>query len=203
MFLRSFFEIFFQDFLFYYHWLYPTCRRTSDFYDGSVTYLSLSAPLSSAPPPSCAKILVPSKKLQESLWNSSFIPYESKPTMKNLALKKYKPLVTLKYIIFKNFNKILVSKSNKILLVTNIPTPYRIPLFNELNKQLKGRGLKLKIIFGSLAYQRRKWEVNMSEWERNSLRISVRPEKCFKKRMMFFSFPSHPSAFRAQKRHSN
>ena len=27
-------------------------------------------------------------------------------------------------------------KKNKILLVTNIPNPYRIPLFNELKRQL-------------------------------------------------------------------
>jgi len=56
-----------------------------------------------------------------------------------------------------------VSKSNKILLITNIPTPYRIPLFNELNKKLEGRGLKLKVVFGANSYTRRKWEVDMSE----------------------------------------
>ena len=58
-----------------------------------------------------------------------------------------------------------MDKFKNILLITNIPTPYRIPLFNELNKQLEGKGLKLKIVFGALGYPRRKWEVNMSECE--------------------------------------
>lgn len=53
--------------------------------------------------------------------------------------------------------------SNKIILITNIPTPYRIPLFNELNRQLEGKGLILKVIFGALGYKRRNWEINMSE----------------------------------------
>jgi len=52
--------------------------------------------------------------------------------------------------------------SNKILLITNIPTPYRIPLFNELSNQLVERGLKLKVIFGALAYPRRKWISDLS-----------------------------------------
>jgi glycosyltransferase involved in cell wall biosynthesis len=54
-------------------------------------------------------------------------------------------------------------KENKILLITNIPTPYRLPLFNELNGQLENKGLKLKVIFGALGYPRRKWELDMSE----------------------------------------
>lgn len=54
-------------------------------------------------------------------------------------------------------------KENKILLVTNIPTPYRLPLFNELNGQLENKGLKLKVIFGALGYPRRKWELDMSK----------------------------------------
>lgn len=49
------------------------------------------------------------------------------------------------------------------MLITNIPTPYRIPLFNELNNQLKSKGLNLKVIFGALGYERRKWKVDMSE----------------------------------------
>lgn len=54
-------------------------------------------------------------------------------------------------------------KENKILLITNIPTPYRIPLFNELSRQLESKGLKLKVVFGALGYPRRKWQVSMSE----------------------------------------
>ena len=56
-----------------------------------------------------------------------------------------------------------LNKKNKILLITNIPTPYRIPLFNELKEQLEGKGLGLKVIFGALGYARRKWSVDMSQ----------------------------------------
>lgn len=54
-------------------------------------------------------------------------------------------------------------KKNKILLITNIPTPYRIPLFNELKEQLERKGLGLKVVFGALGYARRKWAVDMSQ----------------------------------------
>ncbi len=54
-------------------------------------------------------------------------------------------------------------RENKILLVTNIPTPYRIPLFNELKEQLERKGLGLKVVFGALGYARRKWAVDMSQ----------------------------------------
>jgi len=56
----------------------------------------------------------------------------------------------------------LTEISNKVLLITNIPTPYRIPLFNELHEQLKEKGLKLKVIFGALGYPHRKWNVEIS-----------------------------------------
>lgn len=57
----------------------------------------------------------------------------------------------------------IVVSSEKILLITNIPTPYRIPLFNELKEQLEREGLGLKVIFGALGYPRRKWAVDMSQ----------------------------------------
>jgi len=57
----------------------------------------------------------------------------------------------------------MFSVPNKVLLITNIPNPYRIPLFNELNKQLEERGIKLKVLFGALGYSRRKWEIDVSE----------------------------------------
>jgi len=55
------------------------------------------------------------------------------------------------------------NRSDRILLITNIPTPYRIPLFNELKEQLEKKGLGLKVIFGALGYSRRKWTVDMSQ----------------------------------------
>lgn len=51
----------------------------------------------------------------------------------------------------------------RILLITNIPNPYRIPLFNELNKQLLAEGYALKVVFGALGYNRRKWKINLED----------------------------------------
>jgi glycosyltransferase involved in cell wall biosynthesis len=43
----------------------------------------------------------------------------------------------------------------KILIVTNVPNPYRIALFNELNRQLRERGMELQVVFGAEGYARR------------------------------------------------
>ncbi len=51
----------------------------------------------------------------------------------------------------------------RVLLVTNIPNPYRIPLFNELNRQLGRRGVRLKVLFAALGYRRRKWKLDMAQ----------------------------------------
>lgn len=52
--------------------------------------------------------------------------------------------------------------NKKILLVTNIPTPYRIPLFNKLDDLMKSSGLSLKVIFGAKGYPRRRWKISMT-----------------------------------------
>jgi len=65
--------------------------------------------------------------------------------------------------------------SNKVFLITNIPTPYRIPLFNELDKQLEEKGLKLKVIFGSLGYRHRKWKIDLSECKFD---FKILPSQC-------------------------
>jgi len=53
----------------------------------------------------------------------------------------------------------------KIFIITNIPTPYRIPLFNELNTRFKNDGLELLVIFGAKNYPRRKWVVDPSDYQ--------------------------------------
>lgn len=50
----------------------------------------------------------------------------------------------------------------KVALITNIPNPYRIPLFNKLNSELKARGAELTVIFGSTGYKRRQWKTDLS-----------------------------------------
>lgn len=50
-----------------------------------------------------------------------------------------------------------------VFLVTNIPNPYRIALFNRLSKQFKEAGYRLQVIFGASTYSRRKYQLNLSE----------------------------------------
>jgi glycosyltransferase involved in cell wall biosynthesis len=52
---------------------------------------------------------------------------------------------------------------SKVLLITNIPNPYRIPLFNEICKQFHASGIHLKIIFGAAGYKRRFFTIDPSE----------------------------------------
>jgi glycosyltransferase involved in cell wall biosynthesis len=54
-----------------------------------------------------------------------------------------------------------------VFLVTNVPTPYRIPLYNEVARQLKEKGLSLKALFGASGYARREWHLdwNSAEFE--------------------------------------
>ena len=46
-----------------------------------------------------------------------------------------------------------------ILLVTNIPTPYRLPLFNRLSVRLNDKGFRLKVVFCEHGYARRRFEL--------------------------------------------
>ena len=39
--------------------------------------------------------------------------------------------------------------TKRILIVTNVPNPYRIALFNELNRQLATHNMELLVIFGA------------------------------------------------------
>lgn len=51
----------------------------------------------------------------------------------------------------------------KVIFITNIPTPYRIPLFNEMSNQFQQNGIHLKIVFGSTTYKRRFFKLEPSE----------------------------------------
>ncbi|MBK8414402.1 MAG: hypothetical protein IPL22_07750 [Bacteroidetes bacterium] len=51
----------------------------------------------------------------------------------------------------------------KVLLITNIPNPYRIPLFNEISKHFAAAEIHLKIIFGASGYKRRFFTIDPSE----------------------------------------
>lgn len=51
----------------------------------------------------------------------------------------------------------------KVIFVTNIPNPYRIPLFNEMSRQFKENNIHLKLVFGSESYKRRLFKLDTSE----------------------------------------
>ncbi len=55
----------------------------------------------------------------------------------------------------------------KILVITNIPNPYRLPLFNELNQQLIQSNMELKVIFAAETYSRRKFVLDMKDCKFN------------------------------------
>ena len=51
----------------------------------------------------------------------------------------------------------------RILIITNVPNPYRIALFNEVDAQLRKEGMELLVIFGAEGYVRRLSKTDMSE----------------------------------------
>jgi glycosyltransferase involved in cell wall biosynthesis len=55
----------------------------------------------------------------------------------------------------------LVSK--RVVLITNIPTPYRIPLYNALFEECNKRGMKFTVVFASKGYKRRKWKIDFDK----------------------------------------
>ena len=50
---------------------------------------------------------------------------------------------------------------SRVLHITNIPTPYRIPQLNEIGRQLRREGWELKVVFGRAGYGRRHWRVDL------------------------------------------
>jgi glycosyltransferase involved in cell wall biosynthesis len=65
--------------------------------------------------------------------------------------------------------------NQKILLVTNIPTPYRIPLFDEIADALREGGSSLKVVFGAQGYRRRRWVVDLSKSRFDYVILHSRP----------------------------
>lgn len=78
-------------------------------------------------------------------------------------------------------------KIKKVLIVTNIPTPYRIPLFNELKKQLQEKNIGFKVIFGGNTYSRRKWKIDLGQCHFDYSILNSRTIKLgSKEKTMFF-----------------
>lgn len=56
-----------------------------------------------------------------------------------------------------------MTAAGTVLLVTNIPTPYRIPLFNAVAEAFEGGGFNLKVAFAASGYARRNWAIDMDD----------------------------------------
>lgn len=76
----------------------------------------------------------------------------------------------------------------KIMIITNIPNPYRIPLFNELNVQLKQKGIKLKVVFGAREHPGRKFELDMNECRFDYTILKSSPRNIFFTGMTLFTY---------------
>ena len=76
----------------------------------------------------------------------------------------------------------------RVILITNIPTPYRIPLFNELGDQLKDCGFTFKVLFGALSYPRRLWKVDLSTCRFDYQVLSSRSFSIFNAEKTGFSY---------------
>lgn len=55
--------------------------------------------------------------------------------------------------------------NKKVLLLTNILSPYRVPLFNILSKVLNKKGIKFKVVFMAENEHNREWRIRKDELE--------------------------------------
>jgi len=53
---------------------------------------------------------------------------------------------------------------SRLIVVTNIPTPYRVPLFNTLARRLQMAGWELEVVFGSAGNSRRRWQIPAEQY---------------------------------------
>jgi glycosyltransferase involved in cell wall biosynthesis len=56
-------------------------------------------------------------------------------------------------------------QSDTVLLVTNIPNPYRIALFNRVSQRFKETGWRLVVLFGAATYSRRKYQLRETDFQ--------------------------------------
>jgi len=83
---------------------------------------------------------------------------------------------------------------DKIVLISNTPTPYRVPLFSEIHRQFRENGYELTMIFLTQGYKRRQWKIEQ-EFDfpcitLNDLKVQLTQEK-----MVTLSFSLLPVLF--------
>ncbi|MCB9211460.1 MAG: glycosyltransferase family 4 protein [Ignavibacteriales bacterium] len=78
--------------------------------------------------------------------------------------------------------------NKKILLITNIPNPYRIPLFNALHNRLSEDGDKFMVAFAAEGYARRKWDNNLNNAIFDYRILKSRKIKLYDKNKTLFTY---------------
>ncbi|HNP48119.1 MAG TPA: glycosyltransferase family 4 protein, partial [Bacteroidia bacterium] len=61
------------------------------------------------------------------------------------------------------YEMVAINAMKKVIVVTNIPNPYRVPLFNELWRLCNDQHIEFKVIFGAQNYARRKFVLDMND----------------------------------------
>ena len=73
----------------------------------------------------------------------------------------------MKFIVQSTWKILSLFMKNKILLITNIPTPYRLPIFKILNEQLN-----IKFVFCSKIEKNRSWKIDKRQLNINHTFLS-------------------------------
>jgi len=63
----------------------------------------------------------------------------------------------------------------KVILITNIPNPYRVPLFEVLNEMLREAGWELLVVFGGSTYSRRKFSLSDTPFKFRNIVLESSP----------------------------
>lgn len=54
-----------------------------------------------------------------------------------------------------------------LLIISNIPTPYRIPLFNTIHEQLSEQGKQVRFVFAAESHAFRQWKIDVADFKFN------------------------------------
>lgn len=54
-----------------------------------------------------------------------------------------------------------------LLIISNIPTPYRIPLFNTIHERLSAQGKQVQFVFAAESHAFRKWKIDIADFKFN------------------------------------
>jgi glycosyltransferase involved in cell wall biosynthesis len=76
-----------------------------------------------------------------------------------------------------------------VLLITNIPTPYRVPLFNAINRGLARQGRALYVLYGGERDASRLWNVDLAESQFEYEFSAGRPFRYARRSPTTFAYP--------------